>query len=71
MPVVFDSLSFSPASAGPRSLVAESGRFAATDFFSEMVRVSLSFAPSQEWCDSGGVVVGLATLIFGHHERLA
>ena len=71
MPVVFDSLRFSPACAGPRSLVAESGRSGATDFLSAMVRVSFSFVPSQQWCNRGGAVVGLATLIFGHHEGLA
>jgi len=71
MPVVFDSLRFSPACPGPRSLVTELGRSVATDFFSAMGRVSLFLVLGQQWCNRGEAVVGLATLIFGHHEGLA
>ena len=71
MSVVFDSLHFSPANAGPKLLVAESGRSGATDF-SPVLGWGLSFfVPSQQLCNRGGVVVGPATLIFGRQAWLA
>jgi hypothetical protein len=71
MSVVFDPLHFSPASAGPMSLVAESGRSVATDFSPVSGRVLSFFVPSQQLCNRGGAVVGPATLILGRQAWLA